>query len=156
MATVTYCHRWNPVLKAPAEIVTADEAARLHRERKPYCVVVEADDLAVVEMCFFQAYCHVLFLDEKKRAANRYSFVETGDGRLFLEEAAVHYYPGDDDRPSHGEIFRFKPDGGLSHDTGRAGGPITRKEGRTDVRRNYASVPEFGKYDSILLRERER
>jgi len=155
MGTVIYCKRWNPVLKAPAEILTTNEAGQLHRERKPYCAVIESEDgLAVVEMCFFQAYCHVLFFDENKRVANRYSFVETTGWLLFLEEAAVHYYSDDGDRPSHGEIFRFKKDGSLSHDTGKAGGPITRKERRTDVRRNYASVPEFGKYDSILVRER--
>jgi len=155
MSAVTYCTGWNRVAKAPAEVLTTDKARQLHQERKAYSAIVENEDgLAVVEMCFFQIYCHVLFLDEQKRVANRYSFVEVADGRLFLEETAVHYYAGDGDRPTHGEIFRFKEDGTLSHDTGKAGGPITRKEGRTDVRRNYASVPEFGRYDSILVRER--
>ncbi len=84
-------------------------------------------------MCFFQIYFHVLFLDEQKRVASRYSFVETADGRLFLDEAAVHYYAGFGFRPTQGEVFRFNEDGTLSHDTGKAGGPITRKEGRTDV-----------------------
>lgn len=154
MSAVTYCTGWNRILKAPAEILTADKARQLHQEQKPYSAIVETEaGLAVVEMCFFQIYCHVLFLDEQKRVATRYSFVTT-DGRLFVEEAAVHYYAGDGDRPTQGEIFRFKEDGSLSHDTGKAGGPITRKEGRTDVSRNYASIPEFGKYDSILVRER--
>lgn len=155
MSAVTYCTGWNRILKAPAEILTTEKAGQLHRVRKPYCAVVENDNgLAVVEMCFFQIYCHVLFLDQKNRVANRYSFVQATGGRLFLEEAAVHYYSDDDDRPSRGEIFRFKEDGTLSHDTGKAGGPMTRKEGRTDVSRHYASVPEFAKYDSVLVRER--
>lgn len=112
-----HCKGWNPVLKAPAEIVTTDEAGQFHRERKPYCAVIENEHgLAVVEMCFFQAYCHVLFFDVQKRVANRYSFVET-TGRLFLEEPAVHYYSDDGDRPSRGRssgsrrtgVFRTTP-----------------------------------------------
>ena len=155
MSAITYCTGWNSIFKEPAEILTADKARQLHGERKPYSAIVEeVSAWAVVEMCFFQAYCHVLFLDEQKRLANRYSFVETADGRLFLEEAAVHYYADDADRPSRRELFLFKEDGSLSHDTSEGRGPITRKEGRTDVSRNYASVPEFGKYDSILERER--
>jgi hypothetical protein len=155
MSTVTYCTGWSRILKEPAEVLSADRARQLHQERKPYSAIVESETgLAVVEMCFFQIYCHVLFLDDQNRVANRYSFVEAADERVFLEEVAIHYYAGDGDRPTHGEIIQFKEDGTLSHDTGKAGGPITRKEGRTDVRRNYASVPEFGKYDSILVRER--
>ncbi len=155
MNAITYCKRWNEVLKVPAEILPADNAGHLHREQKPYCAVADNEDgLAIVEMCFFKIYCHILFLDEKKRVANRYSFVEVTDGRLFLKEAAVHYYSDASDRPSHGEIFLFKEDGTIFHDTGKAGGPITRKEGRTDVSRNYASIPEFGRYESVLVRER--
>lgn len=155
MSAVTYCTGWNSIFKEPAEILTTDKARQLHEERKPYSAIVENESSsAVVEMCFFQAYCHVLFLDEQKRVANRYSFVETADGRLFLEEAAVNYYANNGDRPAHWELFRFKEDGSLSHDTGEGRGPITRKEGRTDASRNYASIPEFGRYDSILARER--
>lgn len=155
MKAITYCTGWNYIFKEPAQILTTDAAQRLHGERKPYCAVVENDaGSVVVEMCFFQAYCHVLFLDERNRVANAYSFVETADGRLFLEQAAVHYYSDDGYRPSHGEIFIFKEDGTLFHDTGKAGGTMTRREGRTDVARNYASIPEFGVYDSIAVRER--
>ena len=156
MSAITYCTGWNRIFKEPAEVLTADEARQRHQERKPYSAIVEDEHgLAVVEMCFFQVYGHVLFLDDRKRVANRYSFVETADGRLFLEEAAVHYYSDNGDRPSHGEIFHFGEDGSLSHDNGKTGGPITRREGgRADVSRNYASVPEFGRYDSILARER--
>lgn len=155
MITITYCTGWNSIFREPAEVLTANEALRLHQERRPYSAVIENEgDVAVVEMCFFQAYCHVLFLDDKKRVVNRYSFVETNNGRLFLEEAAVHYYSGDGGRPSHGEIFRFMEDGTVFHDTGKAGGTITRKEGCTDVSRNYASIPEFAKYDSVVARER--
>lgn len=155
MSTIYYCTGWNRILKAPAEVMTTDKANQLHQEQKAYCAIVDSQDgLAVVEMCFFQVLCHVLFLDEKMRVANRYSFVETADGRLFLEEAAVHYYSAEGDRPTHGEVFRFKEDGTLFHDTGRAGGPITRKEGHTDVSRNYARIPSFGCYDSVIARER--
>ncbi len=155
MSAITYCTGWNSVFKEPAEILSSEIARQLHQERKPYSAIVENESgWVVIEMCFFQAYCHVLFLDERKRIANRYSFVETASGRLFLEEAAVHSYANDGDRPSHWELFRFKEDGSLSHDTGSGRGPITRKESRTDVRRNYAFAPEFGNYDSVLVRER--
>lgn len=156
MSAITYCTGWNSIFKEPAEILNPDRARQLHQERKPYAAIVDHESgRAIVEMCFFQAYCHVLFLDEEERVATRYSFVELTGGRLFLEEAAVHYYANDsDDRPSHWELFRFKEDGGLLHDTGRGREPITRKEGRTDVSGNYASVPEFGSYESLLKRER--
>jgi hypothetical protein len=155
-ATLTYCTGWNRILKAPAEILAADKARELHQARKPYCVVVECEDgVSVVEMSFFQIYCHVLFLDDRKRVANRYSFVEVSDGTLFLEEAAVHNYADDSNRPSHGELFVFREDGTVSHDTGKAGGgTMTRTESRTDVSRNYAAIPEFGRYESVLKRER--
>lgn len=155
MSEITYGTGWNWIFKEPAEILTTDVARQFHRERKPYCAIIETENgLVVVEMCFFQIYCHVLFLDEKKRVANAYSFSETNEGRLFLEEAAVHYYSGDGYRPTQGEIFRFKEDGTVFHDMGRVGGPITRKEGRTDVSRNYASIPEFAMYSSVVARER--
>ena len=155
MSVVTYCTGWNGIFKEPAEILPADKARQLHEERKPYCVIVEDESgWVVVEMCFFQAYCHVLFLDDQKRVADRYSFVEAADGRLFLEEARVNYYVNDGDRPSQYELFCFKEDGALSHDTRKAGAPITRKEGRTDVTRNYAAIPAFGSYDSVIARER--
>lgn len=156
MAKVTYCRRWNSVLKEAAEVLQAEEAESLHRSRQPYSVVLEADagGVVVVEMCFYQAYCHVLFLDELKRVANRYSFVETGNGRLFLEEAAVHNYRDGSERASDGELFSFKQDGSISHDTGKAGGPISRSEGKTDISRNYAALPTFGNYSSIVNRER--
>jgi hypothetical protein len=156
MARMTYCRRWNPVLKEAAEILQPEEAESLHRSRQPYSVVLEADagGAVIVEMCFYQAYCHVLFLDELKRVANRYSFVETGDGRLFLEEAAVHNYRDSSERASDGELFSFKQDGSLSHKTGKTGGPISRREGKTNISRNYAALPTFGDYSSIVSRER--
>lgn len=155
MNTTIYCTGWNSIFCEPAEILSADVAAKLHQERKPYCAIIEnKKGQAVVEMCFFKIYCHTLFLDEKKRIAYRYSFVETSDGRLFQKEAAIHYYSDEGYRPSSAEFFRFKEDGTIVHDTGKVGGPITRKEGRTDVSRNYSPIPEFGKYESILARER--
>ena len=155
MSAITYCTGWNSIFKEPAEILTPDKARQLHVKRKPYSAIVEDESVgAIVEMCFFQAYCHVLFLDEQKRVVNRYSFIETTDGRLFLEEAAVSYFDHDNDRPSRWELFRFKEDGTLSHDTSQGRGPVTRKDGHTDVRRNYAPVPAFGEYDSILVRDR--
>jgi hypothetical protein len=155
MSTITYCTGWNSIFKEPAEILTTDQARQLHEGRKPYTAIVENGSAwAVVEMCFYQAYCHVLFLDQRRRVANRYSFVETADGRLFLEEAAVNYYANDGDRPSRWELFRFKEDGSLLHDSGEGRGPITRKEGKTDVARNYSALPSFGSYESIVVRDR--
>lgn len=155
MSTVTYCTGWNSIFKEPAEVLATDKAHELHNQRKPYSALVESESgCTVVEMCFFQAYCHVVFLDEQKRVANRYSFVETARERLFLEEAAVNYYVGNGDRPARWELFRFREDGTVVHDTGEGRGPITRREGTADVSRNYAAVPAFASYESVLSRDR--
>lgn len=157
MTNLVYCKRWNQVLKEPNDPIGEDEACRLHVKRTPYSVVLykEEQPVNVVEMCFFQIYCHVLFLDERARLVGRYSFSETDDGRLFLEQAALHSYRGSDEFVSSGEIFNFQQDGSYSHTEGKAGaGRRTRTEGRTDVSKNYEDVPEFGDYESLTVWER--
>lgn len=154
---ITYSKRWNDVLKAPIEPMPPEKARKLHQNRKPYTVVIERDEgWVVVEMCFFQAYCHVLFLDELKRRALRYSFIETHDNRLFLEVAQLYYYSADGDLPSHGEYYTFNEDGTCIHTSGRAGNPARiRKEAQgVDVSRYYSPIPDFGHYEAIIERER--
>lgn len=154
---ITYSKRWNDVLKAPIEPMSPEKARKLHQNRKPYTVVIERDEgWVVVEMCFFQAYCHVLSLDELKRVALRYSFIETQDNRLFMEVAQLYYYSDDGYRPSHGEIFTFKENGTCIHDTGQTGvRTMTREEAQgVDVSRYYSPIPEFGHYEAIIERER--
>jgi len=154
---ITYSKRWNDVLKAPFEPMPPDKARKLHEKRKPYAVVIERDEgWVVIEMCFFHAYCHVLFLDALKRQALRHSFSETKDSRLFLEEAQLYCYSDEGYRPSHGEIFTFKEDGTCIHDTGQTGvRTMIREEAQgVDVSRNYSPIPEFGHYEAIIVRDR--
>jgi hypothetical protein len=156
---MTYCERWNPVKNAPLSPLSPDEARARHAQRKPYTVVVEeAGRTVLVEMCFFKIFCHVAFLDDLKRESTVYSFVEHGDGRLFLQQVTLRRYEGDAARPTLTEVHMFTPDGGLTVDimTPRLGGThIERREhSGIDVTANDEPVPTFGDYRSLVRFER--
>jgi hypothetical protein len=153
MQQATYCLRWNSVLRAPVEVLSPLQAEIRHEERKPYVVVLGNDERAVVEMTFFQAYCHLQLLDALGRVVSRYAFIEAG-GRLFLEQVTLHFYADSGDRPSAGEVFRFGRNGSLTHDSGKAGGQVVRREGQLDVTDNYLAIPGFGDYEPLLAKAR--
>jgi hypothetical protein len=157
MAVIAYSNRWNRVTRQPQDTLEESKAEKLHRLRRPYVALIEgADgDLTVVEMCFTDVYCNVLFLDRWKRVANRYSFKKVKDGQVFLTEAVVHQYASEEaPLPSSGELFRFRTDGSVTHETGESSGEALLREGQTDVSANFAAEPRFGSYESVARRER--
>lgn len=153
---LTYCDRWNKLMTEPMSAFDEVEARRRHEAGELYTAISWVDDRpdAFVEVRFETAYVGCKFLDEQLRIVLTYRFDRLSVDRMFLVETR-YYNP--DDRSQH-ETMRFDVDGSMKRklasteflevaDTPLAGDELAIL---------YEPVPQFGQYESVLRRERDR
>jgi len=154
MSDIVYCEKWNEVKRGPINEITPSIARKRHLNKKPYSAWLR-DKACVIDLTFFKAYCTVHFLDKLNRVDTRYTFEEIAGSKLFLAQASVHSYEDAEAFPFSGVAYRFFTDGRLvKTETNRRDKKPLLEETRLDVSKNYVTVPQFGKYDSVSARER--
>ena len=162
MTFVQYGEQWDEGRDKFNIPFTTEKAKKEHEKKQLYTALVEGGPAGsvVVEMCFSGTYCHVKFLDDRKRIYLRYSFDQVTGDRLFLVEIAERFYDDDSGRVSYGRISTYQEDGSVSVLEGKAGSGAGRhktvREFKTtlDPRIHYEPIPEFGHYESITRRDR--
>lgn len=153
-----YAAKWSRGYKEPQRPLSLEKALESHESGKWYTVLV--GDLqrpaAFIEVVGENRYVGVNFLDDQLRDYLIYNFQRDATGRLFMSAGDYRTYEGVSDELVMVEQYRFKRDGFVT---------ITRTDLKSnacevgsktiDVSPNYDSWPEFGSYDSLLVRDRD-
>jgi hypothetical protein len=154
--SVTYCVRWNRVTRTPIEPLEESEAGRRHDAGELYTAVVWTGDHVenYVEVRLETGYVSVKFLDEQRRLLLTYSFSVVEAGRMFLVETRIV----DPDDYANNEVYLFGLDGSMERKlasldyTEAADDKLTA----STLAEMFEPVPSFGRYESVLRRERDR
>jgi hypothetical protein len=153
-----YVGQWARGYKSLRRPLTEAQARASHESGKWYTVLV-GDALrpsAFIEVVGENKYVGVNFLDEYLRDYLIYNFQRDASGLLFMTSGTFRRYETESDTLIAVEEYRFKPVGQLT---------VTRTDLRTntqevgskeiDVTPNYESWPEFGRYERLLVHERD-
>jgi len=154
--SMTYCDRWNRITRTPIEPLEESEARRRHAAGQLYTAVVWTSDHVenYVEVRLETGYVSVKFLDEQRRLMLTYTFDVVEAGRMFLVETRVV----DPDDYANNEVYCFGLDGSMK----RKLASLDYTEGAEDkmtgphLAAMFEPVPPFGRYESVLRRERDR
>jgi hypothetical protein len=152
---VSFCEGWFRHHKKIVGPMTEKKAKELEKKGKPYTVIIGKPDHP---KCFIEINlgCYgVSFLDEYKREYLSYSFDESGNNMLFLDEVISREFEGTSDTVLSGTVYWFSPDGTVKIEKSQA--PFQKAElieSKTDVSKNWEKKPEFGKYESLIREER--
>ena len=162
---ISYCIRWNTVLKKAMSPITVQEASERNHRGAEYTVLLSPAEgetwPIIIEIMWENSHAEVKFLDHLGRENASYIFQKENDEFLFLR---THYYwEYENEDPN---LFTFNaatineihesPDGYLRH-------IFIDKENNTketteyrDVpnQKNWEPVPEFGHWDSIARFDR--
>ncbi|WP_418957087.1 hypothetical protein [Streptomyces tritici] len=162
--TWIYCEEWNELTERPMGPLTVAEAQARHVGGELYTAILYTEDEPHpelrVEVRWETDYAAVIFMDELARDALDYTF-SVIDGSLFLEEVTIYDYGDAKERGGYAsaervETYTFAPDG-VGTRTVDVDDEVT-EESRDglDVSLHWEPVPEFGAYDSLIRRDRDR
>jgi hypothetical protein len=152
---MSYFERWHRHYAEAAGALTDEEARRRDKAGEPYVVVIGNAKTPDVIIEVNRGFYGVSFLDHRQREYLLYNFALLADERLFLKEAIHREFVGDEAKPRDATAYRFKPDGSVAIE--KSNGMFNRSEvtvGQTDVSSNWEAVPEFGRYDRLIRKER--
>lgn len=152
---VTYCKSWFRAMKQPTEVWSEKDANSAHDNKTLYGVVVGPVDHP---FCFIEVnkgFVGVGFLDELSRETLYYAFKEVREGTLFLGMATYRDYVGNTDKVASGTTYRFDESGAVRIEK-QTFNPLKTESSASscDVAKNYATWPEFGRYDDLIEVER--
>lgn len=157
---LTYCEKWSQNYNEARGLRTETDAKCAHEQRKLYTVLF--GDIKHPS-CFFQVLDEAVtvgFLDEHLRCPISYGFQEVSPGKLFLSQAHLFIYDDESEIVKSGTHYYFQKDGHLViefieyRNNSVLDETRSLKEMQTDVSGNWEPYPEFGKYDSIIRRDR--
>jgi hypothetical protein len=156
--TYHYVEQWARGYKSLRRPLTEAQAQARHDSGKWYTVLV-GDPLrpsSFIEVVGENKYVGVNFLDAQLRDYLIYDFQRDTSGRLFMRSGTFRRYASDSDTIIAVENYRFSPEGQVT---------ITRTDLRADsqeigskeidVTPNHDTWPEFGRYESLLIRDRD-
>ena len=143
------------------------EAAILaHEKSQIYYVIIYENEKPYCHLEINKGFYRVNFLDQYYRTYMAYTFLgkddiaewrKSYDNRLFLETIVFWEFEGNTDKMVKITDYIFKPDGSF-HITERD--LITNEQidseakNKIDVTANWEEYPEFGKYDSLIQKDR--
>lgn len=152
-----YCKSWSRFNKKPIELWSPEKAHLQHDEGKYYTVLVgsESKPSCFIEITKSNKMVGVCFLDSLQREYLTYQFNLLDESNLFLSMVTYREFEGDLDEVVSGTLYLFKENG---HTEIRKEhikiNKIEESKTVTDVQKNYDSFPEFGKYDTLIKKER--
>lgn len=160
---IFYCKKWSIGYKEPITPLTEHEAQKLHSRGLPYTVLIDSDKepTCFLEVIKNKKMVGVGFLDEQQKEYLMYQFQLVESGNLFLSMAVYREFAEHDGEDagilnvSHGTTYIFNEDGSAVVREEHFN-PYKLEESQTtvDVTGNYDQFPEFGKYDSLIRKER--
>lgn len=152
---VTYCDRWNRVTDTPIEPLEESEARRRHDAGELYTAVVWTGDHVenYVEVRLETGYVSVKFLDEQRRLVLTYTFHVVDAGRMFLVQTRI-FDPND---YANNEVYFFGLDGSMERKLASLDYTEAAEDKMTGphLAAMFEPVPSFGRYESVLRRERD-
>lgn len=162
--TVTYCERWNPLLRKPIGLFSTEQAGARHDAGELYSVVIGdlAKPEALIEVRLERDYVAVWFFAEASTLrVLKYTFKRVAPDILFLSKIGTWEYPENADQDLRGahtiDSIHYHVDGIVRHEsTDTVTGQTTTSEYTgvdTDI--NKEPVPTFGQWDSLARRDRE-
>jgi hypothetical protein len=159
---VTYCELWSDQLRAPSEVMGAEQARARDAAGEPYCVVLgdASAPQAVIEVAWKNSYLGVSFIDEAGRTHTSYDFEKVDESRLFMTEVTVWTYPEGAQfkfEASVIESVEFQPDGYASRTVDdKSSDQVKETEyANVPVDTNWEPVPEFGHWESVARYDRD-
>lgn len=154
---IHYCHSWFRMKKKPVDLIDEATALARHKSGNQYTALIGplSAPHCFVEMLTSKGMIGVGFLDEKHREYLTYQFHTKNNNTLFLSMATHREFERDLDIVSKGTSYIF-------HETGELiirreiFNPHDLEESKThfDVKKNYESAPEFGKYSNLIRIDR--
>jgi hypothetical protein len=155
MSTQEYCKRWFMAKQRPIDVMTAEDALKLHQSDEAYTVVIkdlEGSPRNLVDIAN-DTYL-ISFLDDLKRIYLSYQF-NVVEGKLFLAFATHHEYDVETGKEVEKSVYAFKPDGSLYIEKrDYITSEFATANNSIDVSGNWESLPKFGCYESITKESR--
>ena len=150
-----YSKGWFRAKKKALSLYTEEQAEKLHKAKKLYCVIVGNIEKPFAIIDINNDFYGVSFFDEHLRATLDYHFVIQENDKLFLEMATYREFIGSNDKPQCGTSYIFSTSGKVrirKQDFNI--NELLESESQTNVDSNWESIPEFGSYESLLKIER--
>jgi hypothetical protein len=154
---VYYCKAWSIGYKEPIDLWSVKKAHKKHDVGGSYTALIGSDSMpsCFVDIMRNSGWVSVSFLDEHLREYLLYNFQMLDIGKLFLSMAVYREFDGDADLVINGTTYHFKEDGHtIIREENISNNTSERSETYSDVAGNYEQFPEFGKYDSLIRKER--
>ncbi|MBC6451308.1 hypothetical protein [Actinokineospora xionganensis] len=160
---ITYCERWNSVLRKPITVLSDEQANARHQSGELYTAVI--GDLGkpelLIEVRLERDYVGVWFFDEDSTLrVLKYTFKRTSPDTMFMTKVGTWSYAEDarqDLRGAHTiESVHYQSDGTVrqeSTDVVAAETTVSEYSG-VSVDINAEPVPVFGQWDSLARRDR--
>jgi len=148
---MVYCKKWNHVRKKPQDVLLEARARALHENEEPYCIIFYKADgrlYRIIEMCFINYYCNLLYYDELGRNTRRESFKLHGE-RLWMRNTVDRFYAQDGKEVVAAYDILYEHDGtykGIKYESGQE----TTEEGRANPKILYRDIPAFGAYQILF------
>lgn len=155
--SIYYCKTWSIGYKEPIDLWMEKKAHKKHEAGDSYTVLIGSDS---TPSCFINimrnsGWVSVSFLDEHLREYLLYNFKVLGVETLFLSMAVYREFAGETDLVINGTTYHFKEDGHtIIIEDNVPESTSERSETYSDVAGNYDRFPKFGKYDSLIRKER--
>lgn len=155
---ITYCERWNDIMKKPIEIISRDEAAKRYKSGELFSVVVGevAKPTALLEIRWETNYAAAWFFDDKVRRMLAYTFTRVDEERLFLSEIATWTYAdearGRFNDARHLERITYTQEGGVHReveDESASDEMLVEDYSGVDVTDHWQTVPRFGEWEEL-------
>ena len=139
------------------------EAAKYaHENEMIYFITILRDDKPYCFLEINKGFFRVCFLDEYQREYLSYDFTdkyrEVDSTKLFLSQILFREFQGETDKTLKTTNYKFKPDGSLviiERDLAKNEQLNREAKEKIDITANWEEFPEFGKYDSIIRKERD-
>lgn len=158
-----YCKKWSIGYKEPISPLNENEARKFHDRGLPYTVLIGSDSTPshFIEVTKKAGWVSVGFLDEELREYLLYSFKLLDSEQLFLSMAVYREFALNEGEGagfmnvSNGTTYLFNEDGNTVVREEQFNPHLLEESLTTvDVVGNYDQFPEFGKYDSLIRKER--
>lgn len=160
---VFYCKKWSVAYKEPIDLLSKDDAYKLHSRGAEYTVLIGSD---TKPSCFIhvirdKGWVSVSFLDDDLKEFLLYSFKLLDNGTLFLSMAVHREFAKNGERGvgflnvSSGTTYLFNEDGNtIVREESFEPHVLEESQTVTDISGNYDHFPEFGHYESLIRIER--
>jgi hypothetical protein len=159
---ITYCERWNVLLKKPINVISSDRAAARYESGELFSAVVGdlTQPVVLIEIRWETDYAAVWFFDDKARRTLKYTFTRV-DNRLFMSGVSSWTFPDEaSGRPNEAtriELLTYSQDGVVHREAKdkTADDVLVEDYSNVDVVAHWQEVPEFGKWGGLARMERD-